>query len=502
MPTDPVDIPVSADNLAPFSDWQVLGNDTWSDCVAVAWANTRRLVTSKLGLTELYPTLDEVLAFYKTQNPKFDPQGGSNDGPGSIADDGMIIQTGLEYLHNNKGPDGVAPIAFAKVDTTNMEDVEAALATFGSLWLGIVILDNNYIEWKNHQPWAVNGSSQFKDRHSVIAGAYNPNIHFVTWGGVTNFTQDYWNGSVGGTPLVEEAWVVIWPEHVGTRRFMVGVDFQQLATEYQKVTGISFQFPVAPFNSLYRAISVRENNTAYVAVQDATADDSYATSKINARTPIALDDLFLGTWVAESNDVYLIKTKQCASNTIEIHRLFGSLGYTGRDLLITTAFPASESSNGTFTIDNGDLYFIKTQNVGTGFVEVKFASHQKGFNSIDYDGTSTIQASDASNGYLTVSGGDLYLIKTRNVASGKVEVYIADGDKDYKNLRQYVTGFDASEDLNGTWTIGTDANLYFIKTQNTDSHRVEVQIATTGNDYRSNVHFATVFTTGDGFWCV
>src|ERR1019366_2542785 len=47
----------------------------------------------------------------------------------------------------------------------------------------------------------------------------------------------FWNGVVQGAPLVEEAWVVIWPEHLATTTFEQGVDQALLAADYQALTG-------------------------------------------------------------------------------------------------------------------------------------------------------------------------------------------------------------------------------------------------------------------------
>ena len=83
--------PASQDFLSQLSGWQMLGNDRAGDCVAVTWANTRRLVTRYLS-TENYPSQAQVWQFYKTQNPNFDPNGtAQTNGPGSSADNGMVI---------------------------------------------------------------------------------------------------------------------------------------------------------------------------------------------------------------------------------------------------------------------------------------------------------------------------------------------------------------------------------------------------------------------------
>lgn len=240
------------DNLVKLDDWQVLGNDLAGDCNAVAWANTRRLVTATLAKQENYPDQDEVWAFYRTQNPDFDPHGSKDtDGPESPADAGMDIQTGLEHLHAHGGPDGAPVVAFARVDPTDLEEVEAAIAVFGSLWLGIFVLDANQTEFGENRSWTDVRGAEIDGGHAVIGGGYVPesgrhkgtDITFVTWGKETKFAPSFWNGSAHGRRLVEEAWVVVWPEHLGSQQFLAGVDLDQLKADYHELTGDVLTLP-------------------------------------------------------------------------------------------------------------------------------------------------------------------------------------------------------------------------------------------------------------------
>ena len=156
------------DNLSALSDWQMLGNDRAGDCNAVTWANSRRLVTAALS-SENYPAQDQVWQFYQTQNPQFDPSGtAETNGPGSSADRGMEIQTGLEYLHATGGPDGQRAVAFAKVDHGDTAQVEAAIAIFGSLWLGIMVLAANQREFADHRTWTDVRSGMAGQEHSAL----------------------------------------------------------------------------------------------------------------------------------------------------------------------------------------------------------------------------------------------------------------------------------------------------------------------------------------------
>jgi len=217
------DHPLSEDYLSRLQNWQMLGNDQYGDCVAVTWANMRRLVTATLA-TENYPTLDQVLTLYRTQNPNFPTQ-----------DDGMDIQTCLEYLHQTGGPDGTKVVAFARVNYSNLDEVKAAMAIFGCLWIGINVQQANVVEFNRGQPWDYVSGSPTEGGHSVIGGGYtgaaSKDVSFITWAQETEFTDNFWNKQV------EEAWVVIWPEQLGSVEFQEGINLTQLATDYKELTG-------------------------------------------------------------------------------------------------------------------------------------------------------------------------------------------------------------------------------------------------------------------------
>ena len=230
--------PAAEDYLAALhGGWDMLGNDQYGDCVAVTWANVRRLVTSTLTSHGSYPGLDEVIALYKTQNPGFPAQ-----------DDGMDIQTALEYLAKTGGPDGVKAVAFAQVDHGNADEVKAAIAIFGSVWTGINVLNVNMTEFDSGQPWDYNPASPVDGGHSVVTGGYGPpgtgalggDERFITWAAETSFTDAFW------THQVEEAWIVVWPEHFGSKAFLEGVNVAQLAADYQELTGRVLPVPAPP----------------------------------------------------------------------------------------------------------------------------------------------------------------------------------------------------------------------------------------------------------------
>lgn len=230
--------PASADYLAALDGgWDMLGNDQYGDCVAVTWANIRRLVTATLTGTSSYPSLDEVIALYKTQNPGFPAE-----------DNGMDVQTVLELLASQGGPDGVKAVAFAKVDYLNPDEVKAAIAIFGFVWTGVIVSAANQQEFAAGQPWDWDPASPVDGGHSIIVGGYGTpgsgplggDERFITWAAETSFTDAFWSNSV------QECWAVLWPEHLGTREFMEGIDLAALAADYQAITGKTLPVPAPP----------------------------------------------------------------------------------------------------------------------------------------------------------------------------------------------------------------------------------------------------------------
>jgi hypothetical protein len=183
--------------------WLMLGNGPddsvhpgfpgCGDCVAVTFANIRRVISKAIGGHEVYPGWADVLAIYRTQNPQFDPSGDpGTTGPGSPADNGMDIQTLLEYLVKNPGPDGSKLVGFAAVDHANAREVQAAIAAGGVLWLGINVQEVQESQFDAGRPWDYVKGSPVEGGHSIVCGGYGAEVaggspamagdeKFVTW---------------------------------------------------------------------------------------------------------------------------------------------------------------------------------------------------------------------------------------------------------------------------------------------------------------------------------
>jgi hypothetical protein len=158
----------------------------------------------------------------------------------------MYIQALLELLVSVGGPDGAKPLAFAKVNTASEAEVEAAISIFGYLWVGFGVQSRNMSEdFRNNQPFEYRSNDSWVGGHSVIVGGYDSDHagydeRMATWARESGFTENGWRN------LVDEAWAVIWPEHLGTSQFQQGVDKDKLAAAFEALTGRELPIPVDP----------------------------------------------------------------------------------------------------------------------------------------------------------------------------------------------------------------------------------------------------------------
>ena len=107
-----------------------------------------------------------------------------------------------------------------------------------------------------------------------------------------------------------------------------------------------------------------------------------------------------------------------------------------------------------------DLMFIKTNNVGSGRVEVHRVTAASGYRTGSSD-VSRFSPGDRSNGWFQMSNmdgdgrPDLVFIKTNNVGSGKVEVHWLSAASGFRTQTSAITRFSPGDRSNGWFHIGT-----------------------------------------------
>lgn len=230
----------AADHLGPISDWTMLGNDQFGDCGPVSVANSRRITTKLLTGTEQQPTLDQVFDLYRRSgNPTFDPKTGKGD-------DGVDMSVMLKAAMDG-GFAGVKPVAYASVNVASQDECEAAIDLFGYLLLGVDLQVAQQSQTDASPPvWDYKKSGVWGG-HAICAGSYTganaaklTDVSVISWAEVVGTTDAFW------AKQVSEAWVVIWPEHLGSKQFHAGIDVAAANAAYTTLTGRPGPFPTAP----------------------------------------------------------------------------------------------------------------------------------------------------------------------------------------------------------------------------------------------------------------
>lgn len=221
-------------------DWAptMNGNDAAGDCVACLWANSRSLVSRALSGTTEYPTQAQVWTVYKTQNPGFVPGNGPH-GYGSNDDQGMDEQTLWEYLVKNGGPDGKKLIGFAQIDHTNLQEIKNAISLGGTVAFGVQVAAAQQSQFPG--VWDYVPGSPIEGGHAILAGGHTDvasnDVKAACW------ASEFGTSDVFLQHQLDEAWLLLWEEDLGSRRFMAGMDLASFASDYEVLTGR--QFPVA-----------------------------------------------------------------------------------------------------------------------------------------------------------------------------------------------------------------------------------------------------------------
>jgi hypothetical protein len=228
--------PPTGDHFSNVTDWGLYDNDKYGDCGPTSVANYIKLVTRYLTGTEISVTQDDVFDLYRRSgNPNFDPATDADD-------NGVDMQTMLEALAKGGIGGGHKPVAFAKVNAGNLDEVRAAIAIFGGVLLGVNLEVAQQTQTDDGGPWDYDASGTWGG-HAVVAGRYTSastgtDVSVVTWAEVMGTTDAFLKHQLG------ECWVVVLPEHLQNPAFLAGVDVAMLAADYQALTGRPF--PVQP----------------------------------------------------------------------------------------------------------------------------------------------------------------------------------------------------------------------------------------------------------------
>lgn len=205
-------------------------NDRIGDCVVANTDNCLQAIYTAYGVDRSHWSDDQIVAYYKTQNPDFDLNGSpSTDGPESQADGGMDIQTFLEYLQKQ----GVI-IAFASIDHTNIELLKAAVFIGGAIVTGQVLQKAQ----QTQKTWSyVKGSPEWGG-HCTTDVAYGTDVQTDTWTQLVQVDPSFLQH------CRDEAWFVLVQPHLDHPQTRAQLDLEGWAAAFKAMTGRDFPVPL------------------------------------------------------------------------------------------------------------------------------------------------------------------------------------------------------------------------------------------------------------------
>ena len=214
-------------------------NDVAGTCVPTGFDHFRRMATHLLTGTAVEATEADIVAWYRTQNPGFDPAGSPDtNGPGSQHDQGMVIQDFLAWLARQ----GLI-LGFAAISVGDDEMLKAAAWLAMGPISGLTLTEAQVGAQFDASTWDEVGG-QPVGGHCVPTGAYS---------GADQAEEDCasWKTRVHMTRRFldlrrDEAWAVLLNEHLQHPGFRDGFDLAAFAAAFTEITGRPFPAPVTP----------------------------------------------------------------------------------------------------------------------------------------------------------------------------------------------------------------------------------------------------------------
>lgn len=224
--------PSVVDWLGRVTDWPMYLNDQLGDCTCAAAGHMIEAWTAYVQGRTIEISNQDVLAAYEAV---------SGYRPGQPeTDQGAVMQDVLTYWRKT-GIGGHKILAFAQVDHTRQDEVDAALNLFGHLYVGVDFPSSAMDQFDAGQPWdVVAHDGGIEGGHAVDLGyeAAGARLTAVTWGQPQQLTTRWWD------KYVEECWVAISPEWLdATGHSPAGLDLQGLGEAVAALAGEPNPFP-------------------------------------------------------------------------------------------------------------------------------------------------------------------------------------------------------------------------------------------------------------------
>jgi hypothetical protein len=204
-----------------FSDWKMLGNDRYGDCVWAGAAHEHMLFNKVIQHTEVPFDDQSVLGDYSAVTG-FDPNDPSSD-KGTNVHDALSYRrhTGIADSNGSRHMIG----AYVSLDPKNWDHLEQAAFIFGAVGIGFQFPQSAMDQFNNNEPWDVVPGSPIEGGHYVcVVGSVDSPTQAtaITWGRRQPFTKAFYE------QYNDESWAYVTPEELHNGAGFHGFDMDKL----------------------------------------------------------------------------------------------------------------------------------------------------------------------------------------------------------------------------------------------------------------------------------
>jgi hypothetical protein len=190
-----------------YSDWKMLGNDRYGDCVWAGAAHEHMLINKVVHHTDVPFDDNSVLGDYSAATG-FDPNDPSTD-------NGTDVHLALSYRRKTGIADSNGQRhtigAYVALDPKSWDHLEQATYIFGAVGIGIQFPSSAMDQFNAGEPWDVVAGSQIEGGHyvpTVGSVASADQVTVLTWGKHQAMTKAFYE------EYNDEAWVYITNEEL------------------------------------------------------------------------------------------------------------------------------------------------------------------------------------------------------------------------------------------------------------------------------------------------
>lgn len=248
-------IPSSANHLTGVPAFNMGGNNRFGTCGPTSFSNYVAMVYWNILGLQVTSTDDDVFNLYRASgNPQFDPNTDADDnGVDMVVLLNAAVSQGIQVEYTGvTNPAVLVPgqsaipvagstevvkaVCFGALDNS-VESLRISTAIFGGVELA-VSLEVAQQQQLSTRVWDYSPSGSWGG-HAIMGAAYTgnaggPDEEIITWTQQVGLTDTFVDRQLS------QSFAVVLPAHLTHPPFLQGVDVQQLAHDYQELTGNSF----------------------------------------------------------------------------------------------------------------------------------------------------------------------------------------------------------------------------------------------------------------------